>query len=537
VKEAAAEVQPASPRQEALEGVSKPAAREKVPGVSTDPKARALAARQRRQAKSPNLHAPEPQTSPPFTPPPATEPKSLVRSVRVGLLKPLGDVSWDIVGARLRDMKSSMHRLLNAGVRAAAIDDGGTASLMRASRKGVKAALAGERAYWLARSGKRFEGSNHDPEKAARMSEFTLPSVVEDTVAAKAAKSFADARKHMARGDKSIPSFNRHAPIFFREGHTSWSLRRDDRGQYELGLKLGTEMRGALTWFALSVDGGSAFANLKRMVVGGEGVKLGDAKVMWNERRRGPRGERRPGWEAALVYTSPPPVRVAGDASIVVHRGMHQMLTLASTGGQVWSVPGDAYLAAKLGFAARRRKLSQHTRRGELGHGARGHGTARRYRALDSLGDAEARMIKTACQQAAARAVEFAVRECAGEILVEDYQTIQDDSEVGRRFIPKWPWAQLKAAVEWAARKAGLTVREVDSAYVSIRCPACRHISTDNVKDRMFTCGQCGLKRNTDTIAAFNALQNAGLGDVPRQKFEAALTSFARAMREEVAAK
>jgi transposase len=313
-----------------------------------------------------------------------------------------------------------------------------------------------------------------------------------------------------------------------------------------------------MTWFALSVRGASAYANLKRMVSGADGIKLGDAKILRNDRiRTGPTGQRSCLWEAALCYTSPPVARVIGDAVVAVHRGMHQMLTLASTNGTVWSFPGDSYLAAKLGFSARRRSLLAHIRRGELGHGARGRGVSRRYKALDNLGDAEARMIKCACQQAAARVVEFARREGAGTIVLEDYHTIAPDvdDEAAARFLPKWPWAKLKAAVEWAARKgearasqemtralgpsavqrwadAALNVDETEAAFISLKCPNDGTIDAKNVSGRMFECVSCGLRRNTDTIAAFNMLHAYGLGDGPRQRFEKVLAAFAQSVKD-----
>ena len=509
------------------------------------------------------------------------EHEPLTKTVRLGLIKPLGGATWEEVGPRLRDMNGTMHRLLNAGIRAAATADGKGKEMLQASRSAVKLALEGERVYWAGK-GEAFEGSNHDPGKASRMQDFTLPSVVEDTVAATAASAFADAKKHMVRGDKSIPSFNRHAPIFFRDGHTSWSIRKDIEGRWEVGFKLGTEARGELTWFAAGVSGGSAHADLKMMISGVPGVKLGNAKIVRNERRTvGPRGKRRPAWEALLTFSFPPKERTGRDGVVAAHRGIHNMLVMVSTGANAWEVPGDGYRKAKEGFTARRRSLSQHTRRGELGGGARGRGTARRYKALDDLGDAEARMIKTACQQAAARLVEFALHEEAGRIAIEDYQTIEKD-EVAR-YLPAWPWAQLKSAIEWAAKKAGLVVFEVPSAYISVTCPCCGEVSAASTRGwtpmtesqrraeeerarssgeqprthqiRMFCCDTmrglaeraagaedasragCGLERNVDHVAAWNMLLSCDLASGQREKFKRAIEGFARQCRERSAGK
>lgn len=587
-------------------------------GVSTDPKARAQAARQSRQTTSTSTPALDGPASAPAEEEAEAKPRlpcgrcgrpstkesnraarlkkretgfckehlPLPCTVRVGLLKPIGGETWDEVGARLRDLHGSMHRLLNAGVRASAIADGKGKEMLQASRAAVKLAIRGERDYWAGKKG-GFEGENHDPGKVERMKDFALPSPIEDTVAKSAAGAFADAKKHMLRGDKSIPSFNHHAPILFRDGDNSWRVRRDAKGRYEVGFKLGTEARGELTWFAASVKGASAWAHMSRMTSGLPGIKVGSAKIVRNRRIKvGPRGEKRPMWEALLVYTRPALERSTASGVVVAHRGVHHMLTMASSNGTVWEVPGDGYLQAKQGFAARRAKLSSHTKRAELGQGARGRGTRRRYASDDGLWDAEARMVKTACQQAAKRLVDFARREEASTIVIEDYQTIHDDGDAAR-FLPKWPWAELKTAIEWAARageadecpemtrelgapplsvdfraKLSFAVEEVPAAYISMKCPACKCISAQNIRGwvpltekqrreevqrardageqprthqvRMFECQNivCMLRRNVDHVAAWNMLDGYGLGDGPRKKFEESLASFARQCQE-----
>jgi hypothetical protein len=527
-------------------------------GVSSVPEARASAARQR----APRSTA---TSAPDRSGPPSSTPSTLVRTVRVGLVKPLPPETWETVGPRLRDVKGTMHRLLNAGVRASAIDGGGPAATSAASRKAIKAALTGERAYWTERTGKAFEGKNHDPEKATRMAGFALPSVIEDTVATRASKAFQDARKHMLRGDKSLPSFNRHAPIFFRDGSSSWELRLGEGGGYEVGFKLHPG-RGPKTWFVASVSGAGAFADLHRMLLLEDGTKLCDAKIVKNDKIRvGPRGERRPMWEARLCYMSQAPSKAIGDALVAVHRGMHNMLTLVSTSGASIHLPGDAYLHAKLAFAARRRSLMKHSRAGELGKGARGHGVARRYKAMDSLGDREARMIQSACQQAAAAVMKFSIRERAGTVVLEDYQTlVLEEDDASARFLPKWPWAQFKGAVDWAAKKAGREVLIAKAAYISQKCPACGCTDEANVRmptklseaDKLedpgkvqregrhglsqyrshepavFGCVQCGLRRESDRVAAWNMLMSIDMPEGPRAAFQKALESFARQSNE-----
>jgi hypothetical protein len=506
-------------------------------GSSTDPNARATAARELRP-RSGVVRARDGVEASASAKLMLKNP--LVSSVGATLVKPLGDDTWESVGPRLRDLQGCMHRLLNYGVRAAAMSEEQHAQALNASaRAGVKRAIADEKTYWSERLGRRFEGANHDPGKAERLAGLSLPSAIEDYVATRSVKAYTDARKHMARGDKSLPSFNNRAPIFLRDGENAWELRRGAVGGYELGLKL-LPGRSGKVWFILGVDGASQHAHLRRMLSGDAGVKLGDAKIVRNRRGK---------WEVRLCYTRPAPDRASGSNVIAVHRGMHQMLTIASNTGQVASLPGEAFLRAKLGFSARRRSLSQHIRKGELGDGARGRGRQRRYQALTRLDDAEARMMRSACQQAAAFVVECASGSRPGAhrpragwdasvVYIEDYQTVADESD--RRFMPRWPWAQLKSALEWACRKAGIEMRETSSAYIAITCPACRHVDANNVNGRTFECLACGagpksMIANVDTVAAFNMLWDAGFGDEPRKRFEKRMREFVQSIKEAAA--
>lgn len=474
----------------------------------------------------------------------------LVKTVSVVLIKPL-DGSWEDVGRRLFDLRGCSHRLLNAGVRACVradespmVNRAPDKDLASAARAGVKQALADERAYWTDRIGKGHEDGAIDPGKAERLAELALPSVIEDQIATRAQKAYADARKHMGRGDKSLPSFKGGAPIFLRDGDHAWNIERDTKG-YVLAIKL-YPGRGPMTRFAIRVDGASAHADVKRMVSEGE-VKLGDARVVRNDRT----GK----WEARLCFQFQRPPAAEGTEVLAVHRGMHNFLTIVKTTGEVWQLPGDGYLVQKRNFSARRAQLSAHIRKGELGHGARGHGVRRRYKALNKLDDAEARMIKSACQKAASYTehpgekrgqrqgigvVDCAMREPrASVVLIEDYSKLPPDDAC---FMPSWPYAQLKSAVAWACQKAGLELREVPASFISQRCPACAWTDPSNVKASstrtggtviMFECTapECGFRRNADAVAGFNMLAVGGCGEEPLKRFEEKLQALARASR------
>lgn len=470
-------------------------------GVSTDPKARASQEPLvNAETDSASVHAPDAlESSAPSSP---SERPRLVKTVSVDLIKPLGDDTWERIGQRLHDLRGCMHRLLNTAVRHAALGPQDGASVLRSARAGVRQAVADERAYWTTRVGKAFEGSNHDPHKAARLAELHLPSAIQDYVATRAVKAFLDARKHMARGDKSLPSFNNRAPIPLRNGPDAWELQRTDRG-WELAFKLYPGNAPKIR-FAIRVHSASAHADLRRMFDPSVSPKLGDARIVWHQRR----GKSQ--WEARLCYSYEAPKPAAGPQIVAVHRGMHQFLTIVDSLGHVKILPGTSYLRRKNQFHERRRELQAHIRKGELGHGARGRGTRRRHRSLHELDDAEARMMKSACQEASAMVNKCA--RAAGDaalLVLEDYTTIRAVTP----YLPHWPWAQLKTTVEWGAQKEGREVRSVPAAYLSQICPACDGPITVSA-GRTGSCA-CGLRLAVDTIAALNMIKRSGIETPP----------------------
>ncbi len=127
----------------------------------------------------------------------------------------------------------------------------------------------------------------------------------------------------------------------------------------------------------------------------------------------------------------------------------------------------------------------------------------------------------------------------ASVVLIEDYSKLPPDDA---RFMPSWPYAQLKSAVAWACQKAGLELREVPASFISQRCPACAWTDPSNVKASstrtggtviMFECTapECGFRRNADAVAGFNMLAVGGCGEEPLKRFEEKLQALARASR------
>jgi IS605 OrfB family transposase len=462
--------------------------------------------------------------------------RRLVATVSAELIKPIGEDTWDGVGARLRDLRDASHRLLNAGVTACAIANasgkGDGKALGAAARSAVKEQLERERED--ARRALEKEVKKKGDGRAAlratleRRAMLSLPSVVEDCTARKAYQAYSDYRKHAWRGDKSLPSFKGGAPIFFRDGDQAWEIAKDGRN-YTLGLKLLAGRTGKVV-FALGASGGSAFAHLRRMVEQPDDleVKLGDCKILHVPRKKK--------WFVRMSYSWNAPERPELDPHrmIAVHRGIRSFLTWACEGDVGILASGGDVLAKKAQFTARRSGYRAHKR--ELGHGAKGHGLPRRYATYHALDEAENNFIKTKCQQVGAAIVKLAQARSCGTVVIEDYSARElGDSAEGehlQRLIRQWPFARLKEAIAWACKREGLSMREVPAQYESVTCPDCHHVDAKSDKGTgLFECTKCGLKRNVDAVAAWNMLNAAGSPDGFKKNEEKIVKPMVRAIK------
>ena len=74
-----------------------------------------------------------------------------------------------------------------------------------------------------------------------------------------------------------------------------------------------------------------------------------------------------------------------------------------------------------------------------------------------------------------------------------------------KRRIHSWPFASLKAKVEYKAEERGCTVVAVDPRHTSQMCSCCGHTARTNRRSQsMFKCRKCGFHLNADLNAARN---------------------------------
>jgi hypothetical protein len=413
--------------------------------------------------------------------------EKLVSVVRAEIIKPLGP-SWEEVGPVLKRIRWASARCLNAA----------TVACLLADRTQKKVASATE-AYRAVNKQLELE-TEYDPS-------VSVASEIRVSWSKLAADAYAAHRTAIWRGDQSLPSYNKGAPIAVSA--VGWNLKRDDKG-YVLSTRLAAGYVGR-TRFALAVEGGNAHARLRELCDPEHPARRGDLKIVYDERKRK--------WHALItvVRPKPPPPKLDPNKLLAVHRGIKAMLTYATSDGDTGVlVEGGEVLAFKAQMHARRRSWYAHKR--QMPRRSRGRGTWRRYEQYRELGDKEARWTHTKLQQNAAAVVRLALAKGCGTVVLDDWSSRQLAGDVEKWkgayaawMVRRWPFAAQRDAIAWALQKAGIALKVVAAFHESCRCPACGNVDSQQDDGRgTFTCSKCDIKRSIEAIAAWNQLAQAG---------------------------
>ncbi len=95
-------------------------------------------------------------------------------------------------------------------------------------------------------------------------------------------------------------------------------------------------------------------------------------------------------------------------------------------------------------------------------------------------------------------------------IVLENLKDIRKRMKAKRRSQTKrrmhsWPFANLRAKIEYKAEERGCTVVAVDPRHTSQKCSCCGHTARNNRRSQsIFRCRQCGHHLNADLNAARN---------------------------------
>jgi IS605 OrfB family transposase len=430
-------------------------------------------------------------------------PENETRALRVEVIKPLNK-TWDEAGARLRALRTIAHRVQQAVFLACCAQE-------RAQRKagGAKAAklvgIDGPRTEAYRVAAEEIEAIRawaksklEDKQDGAVMRELATLEISSALQLGMCGAGFAGFVKWSKDKQRNaMPEWRRGAPIIVAGAGVKVSF--DGKG-IVLAVKLDPSSAERHV-FAIKCGHGSHYGRVKDMADGT--VAVGETKIVYDERQKK--------WFAFISYTRAkalPPVSCELTKVLAAHRGVRCALTMLSSDGRKYEISGASMLARKRRLVARRRDAKRISRC-ERGTGLAGHGNARRFSLPDSLESKEAHVVRTWCQQVAANVTKTAMRLGCGTVLIEDYGGIEQTGDVVQRYLDRFPFYQLKQAIEWACRKAGLALVEVPSEYISTTCPMCGNadLAQHNHRTNMFHCRGCSLERGADHVAAMNLLK------------------------------
>jgi putative transposase len=151
-------------------------------------------------------------------------------------------------------------------------------------------------------------------------------------------------------------------------------------------------------------------------------------------------------------------------------------------------------------FYARRKKLQK----------------AKKIQAVKKSQGKESRWMKTINHQLSRQIVNHAKEQGVGTIRVESLAGIRQgtartsrgaSARKNNRMMATWSFYQLTSFIAYKAERLGIKVEQIDPAYTSQECPACR--ARNKAQDRTYVCTDCGWMGHRDSVGAINISRRA----------------------------
>ncbi len=159
---------------------------------------------------------------------------------------------------------------------------------------------------------------------------------------------------------------------------------------------------------------------------------------------------------------------------------------------------------------AQRRSISKHLKAAKGGHGR-----AEKLRHLEKLDIHERDFAHTYNHYVSKKVIEFALKNNAKYINIEDLSGFSDDDK--HQFVFRnWSYYELQTMIIYKANKEGITVRKVDPAYTSQTCSICG-CKGERYEQAVFTCSDPNCKIHTmykkPINADFNGARNIAMSN------------------------
>lgn len=173
------------------------------------------------------------------------------------------------------------------------------------------------------------------------------------------------------------------------------------------------------------------------------------------------------------------------------------MCALNNSGYQRLSIGNkEDFFRVRTQLQAQRKRLQN-----GLKYTAGGHGRGKKLKALDKLKDRETNFVKTYNHMVSKNVIEFALKNNAKYINLEDLSGFDNDEIILRN----WSYYQMQQYITYKAEINGIIVRKINAFHTSQMCSNCGHWEEgQRVSQSQFICKSCGYVTNAD----FNAARN-----------------------------
>ena len=207
---------------------------------------------------------------------------------------------------------------------------------------------------------------------------------------------------------------------------------------------------------------------------------------------------------------------IAVPAMCALNNDMYKRLAIGSA---------DDFLRVRTKHQEQRRRLQK-----SLKNSNGGHGRKKKLKPLERMNKAETHFVETYCHMVSKRVVEFAVKNRAKYINIENLNGY-DSSEF---ILRNWSFYKLQQYITYKAERYGIVVRRINPCYTSQICSVCGNWEPDQRKTQAkFECAneECAShdKYKYGFNADFNAARNIAMstlfmetGEVTEKKKEEA---------------
>lgn len=317
-----------------------------------------------------------------------------------------------------------------------------------------------------------------------------IPACVRSALNAQVVSVYRKDKKEVMRGDRAIRSYRRgkigipsvSSSFDMRPDGMTWKLSKDEK--IDLVFRFGRDKSNNRSIVEKILSGKYKFSDSQ--------IKIIDGKMFF-----------------LLCYTfDPEPIALDPDICVGVDVGVTVPAYAAVNSKLARTAIGsrDAIMTPRLRMQAQRKALQR-----ALRHGATsgGKGRKKKLKGLDSLEKRERNFVKNANHNISRRIVDFALKQNAGVIKLEQLTGFGEDQH-GSFILRNWSYFELQSMIEYKAKAKNIEVRYVDPAYTSQTCHVCGHQEKEQrMSQSEFVCHNSECSAHGEVINAdYNAAKN-----------------------------